>query len=493
MSLGGQPPAGLGSVRRQRHGAYRLRGLRRAVPVWEVGEEGHARFRTPRRPYPGALPTSAWILIAAVLLLGSTLLQRFVPAWRPARALPAVNLAILPATAADDVSPDRTLLEGMAQAVLDRLAHRKQEQQLPLRLVPVADVLEERLVATSEVRRRFGATHVLAVGWRRDGDPVRLGITLYDATSEDTIGAQPIEARDANLLGAAQRAADLTLDWLGFPPLSRANTETSHRQTANARAYRLYLQGLGELARYDPSLQASNAAAVLQAATAEDSGFAPAFAALSEAHWWMYQHTRDRTHIENALTSVLRAMERTTNRLAAAEYAAGLLRLGRGQASPAAESFQRALNLDPAYTRARTMLARAHEEAGPQVTLHPLPLFRRTAQRRGGVEGQPPGQGQRRPRNAQVLYPALRQQGRETRTGPAHCDPLRPEPRAPQYPVARSASRSGPSSSSGNTPNTKTTPLADPITRSSATPIRPAVPPETSELGATYACFNTRR
>lgn len=357
-------PGALRKIRWHRHGAYRLRGLKQTVSVWEAGEEGVARFRAPRRTPPGAVPWYAWLLLAGGLLGGGWLFERLVPERGPITRPPAVNLAVVPAADPADPAAERTLLDGIAQAALERLAQLKQEGQLPLRLVPVADALEERITGTTEARRRFGATHVLAARWFREGDLARLRVTLYDARSEDTLGSELIEARGSNLLGVAQIVADRTLAWLRLSPSAGLPSRAEPRRTINPQAYRLYLQGVGELARYDPSLQASNAVAVLAAATVEDPAFALAFAALGEAQWWQYERTRDRSHIEEALASTLRALELMTNGFAPAEYTLGLVRLGRGQAALAAEAFRRALALDPSYTRARTMLARAHEEAG---------------------------------------------------------------------------------------------------------------------------------
>lgn len=363
-----EPPEGLRKSRWHKHGAYRLRGLKQAVPVWEVGEDGLARFRTPRRHPPGAVPGYAWLLLLGGLLAGGWLLERRVPDRASAARLPTVTLALVPEVDPTDPAAERTLLDGIAQASLERLAQRKQEARLPLRLVPVADVLEERITGTTEARKRFGATHVLVARWFRDGALTRLSITLYDATHEDTLRSELLEARGSNLLGVAQIVADRTLAWLQFGPLRPLPGMAGRMRTVNPRAYRLYLQGVGELARYDPSLQASNAVAELTAATVEDPAFALAFAALGEAQWWLYERTQDRTQIEEALASTLRAMELATNVLAPAAYTLGLVRLGRGQAALAAEAFQRALAVDPAYTRARTMLARAHEEAGDYQT-----------------------------------------------------------------------------------------------------------------------------
>ncbi|MBE7501577.1 MAG: tetratricopeptide repeat protein [Verrucomicrobiales bacterium] len=364
-------PAGLAPVRWQRYGRYRLRGIARPVTLTEVGEQGLARWKPPRRTSPDPLRTAIGTGTALVLLAGMVwLLSRPHDSPRP----PTSTLALLAAGNPSDSAGDQTLLEGLVHVTLGRLAQLKQERALPLRLVPNTDLLAERVESVNEVRRRLGATHVLSLRWLQDLDRTRLSITLEDARTADTVGADILEVVDANLLSAGQRVAEQVVAWLKLaeapllPPM-RGSTETT-----NAEAYRLYLQGMGELARYDPSLQASNAVRVLEGAVNLDPAFAPAFAALGEAYWRLFERTQDRPYIEDAFNSAVRAIELSTNQLPAAHFTLGLVRLGRGQPGQAIASFRQALNLDPGYVRARTWLARAYEEAGDYATAEAIHL-----------------------------------------------------------------------------------------------------------------------
>ncbi|MCZ7637144.1 MAG: hypothetical protein M5U12_14560 [Verrucomicrobia bacterium] len=122
-----------------------------------------------------------------------------------------------------DSAGDQTLLEGLAQVTLGRLAQLKQERALPLRLVPNTDLLAERVESVNEARRRLGATHVLSLRWLQDLDRTRLSITLEDTRTADTVGADILEVVDANLLSAGQRVAEQVAAWLRLSdaPFSR--------------------------------------------------------------------------------------------------------------------------------------------------------------------------------------------------------------------------------------------------------------------------------
>jgi Tfp pilus assembly protein PilF len=133
--------------------------------------------------------------------------------------------------------------------------------------------------------------------------------------------------------------------------------------TKVATAYDAYLQGRGHLQRYQERESLERATSAFQEALQRDPTFALAYAGLGEAHWRLYELTKDRAYVDLARKACERALA-LNDLLAPVHVTVGLLHIGTGEAERATSDFQRALALDPASSEARRGLAQAYDNLG---------------------------------------------------------------------------------------------------------------------------------
>jgi tetratricopeptide (TPR) repeat protein len=120
------------------------------------------------------------------------------------------------------------------------------------------------------------------------------------------------------------------------------------------------------LQNYQDSENISRAIALFEEAIELDPEYTPAYAALGEASWRMYNETRGTDWVDKA---------RMNSRIAMASsrdhpdvfITVGMIQRGTGEYEAAIESYNRALNLDPLHYEAHIGLAEAYERIGKTI------------------------------------------------------------------------------------------------------------------------------
>ncbi len=146
---------------------------------------------------------------------------------------------------------------------------------------------------------------------------------------------------------------------VGVPPAANALADVR-----NATPHELYQLGLARLARYDQGDNIERAVAAFQRILLVNQESAPAYAGLSQAHWW---HYRDRNRDPVFLVQARAAAERAValdEHLADARVARGLVSFDQGDHDEAAVDFRAALALEPTHAWAHFGQARVFDSQG---------------------------------------------------------------------------------------------------------------------------------
>lgn len=140
--------------------------------------------------------------------------------------------------------------------------------------------------------------------------------------------------------------------------------EGGHRAAVRSLTpYESYLQGMGQLQRYDKPGNLDAAIRLFEATTKADPKFALGFAALGEAYWTKYRSDGDPQWVALASAACKRAAE-LNDRLPAVYVTLGRIHDGTGQHNLALQEFLRALELDHRDPDALLGLADAYSNAG---------------------------------------------------------------------------------------------------------------------------------
>jgi TolB-like protein len=283
------------------------------------------------------------------------------PAPTPASAVPG-SLAVLPFV---DRSPGRDfgfLGDGMAEDLISGLA------RIPgLRVVSRTSSFAFRAESLDvrEIGERLGVAFVLEGSVQVTGERLRMTVRLVDVADGYTTWSATLSRRVDDLFLLQEELAQSILEalrWRLSPgqvpaPAERAEDRLLQSSTRSVQAYSRYLRGR---ARWNERTPHALRRAILhfEAATAEDPGFARAWAGLADAHAILVDHglVDPAQGLALARDAASRALQLGAD-LAEAHTSAGLVHQLEWRWDAAEAALRRANSLDPTYSVARHRLA----------------------------------------------------------------------------------------------------------------------------------------
>ena len=316
------------------------------------------RRRVSRAAVAGALVSSAIALAVACPPVRETLRSKIL-----APSLPAVKeLAVLPFASIPESQAEQALAAGLGEVLTNRLGQVEQLQP-SLRVVSAQDVQKQEVLSAKEARDAFGATLALSATfrWGEDRDRVQVEINLLDTRTRAVLRTAKVDGSRQEAPELERRlvacAAGMLQPGAGRGPPPEPNPAPG--------AYALYLQGRGDLQRYDRLENLESALATFDEAVARDPNFALAWAGRAETFLRQYGLSRDPPFLTKARDAGLRALALDDDR-ASVQLTVGLVHVAAGEYASAVGRFQRALELEPGSDEAHRALASAYAAAGRQ-------------------------------------------------------------------------------------------------------------------------------
>lgn len=301
------------------------------------------------------------VLAGLGLLLSSRL--RHPQATRQAAGAPALPqtrvLAVLPFTSDD---PKLAALgRGLLDSVAARLSRLSEDRTLVV--IPARDLSEKGIATLADARKQFGANVGLTVELRQSQELVKVTYSLLDARSGQALGGDSVTLPASDVFAVEDNIAQGTIKALQLHLRSEDEAALRVHGTSQPAAYNYYLQARGYLLNFTSAENVENAILMIREALKLDPNFGMAKAALGEAYWRKYWHTKQPKWTQLAKQECEAAVK-LGNAGASGHTCLGLVNDGTGNYREAATEYQRAVDLEPTSEDAYIGLALANEHLG---------------------------------------------------------------------------------------------------------------------------------
>jgi len=151
--------------------------------------------------------------------------------------------------------------------------------------------LKDSPLTLTELARTLHASHLLEGSVQRDGNALRVHVSLVDGDTGFETWARGYHGSVEGLFALQEQIAAAVTRELGDALELRINAPAHRRTTPNKEAYALYLQGRALTARAIGDGVLAKAVELLEASLAIDPGFAACWTALAEAHVYTTVYT----------------------------------------------------------------------------------------------------------------------------------------------------------------------------------------------------------
>ena len=266
------------------------------------------------------------------------------------------SIAVLAFTNRSSDPEDAYFADGLADELLSILV---KVQELRVASRTSSFYFKDRNVAISEIASRLGVSTVLSGSVRREGERIRVTVTL-DETLDDTVLWSRSFDRDINNLLDVQTEIAESVATAIVPVLSPESREiVATPPTTSFFAYDLYLKAREILREPSSRYNVANAVELLDEAIAEDPAFAQAWAGKCTARLIEYQFSRKTEDFENAEAACFRALTLGNAGFEVHVALGNLYRLS-GQFEKSADELQEALKVVPNSAAAYVGLGMAY-------------------------------------------------------------------------------------------------------------------------------------
>ena len=314
---------------------------------------------TPKRKFQVGFTSVFAVFLIAAAIWGPRVVRRFRSAAGSVAsvALQKKSLAVLPFSASTD-DPKLTIFgKGLLEDVAAKLSQLSANHDLEI-VAPRA--LEDKKVATlAEAKKEFGVNLGLAVSLKQDGDLMRAAYSLTDSGTGKNLAGDSITAPVSDLFAIEDKLTSGVADALQISLRAEERQALGAHSTTLPEAFQFFVEGIGYLREGNKAESRTSAETVFKQALKLDPNYGPAEAGLGETYWSQYKETKQKRWISLAQQACAKAIE-LGNAGAEGHVCLGMLENGTGQYEKAAEQFQQAVQLDPAYDQAYYNLAEAY-------------------------------------------------------------------------------------------------------------------------------------
>ena len=317
-----------------------------------VRKTGAAAPETSRAIESTAAVGGRWVdylIIAALVLILTFVLLR--PSAVETRI--GTSIAVLPFTDLSAGQDSRYFGDGVAEAIMDKLA-RIAGIQLSARTSSFS--FRDGNIDARQVASQLGVSTLLEGSVRRSGNQLRISARLIDGSSGKQVWSNSYDGSLESAFELQDKISSAIADVMRVQ-LNSPNDLAADLATRNPEAFDQYLRGRSNLrdrtgARVDAAIEN------FEAALALDPAFGLAAAGLCRASWDRYENRREPELAAIAFERCDKTRERYPE-LAETRIALGSLQLGTGEAEDAEASFRKALELEPNNAEAHAGLGQA--------------------------------------------------------------------------------------------------------------------------------------
>jgi eukaryotic-like serine/threonine-protein kinase len=279
-----------------------------------------------------------------------------------APVLPQVRvLAVLPFEAAGQDPKLQAMGEGVTESIASRLGQLSSDEMLEV--IPPDKLAKLKVTSLADAAKQFGANVGLTLELQPNGDLIRVGYSITDARNGHTLGSDTVSVPASDAFTLEDDVIQGTVKALQLNLRSEEQVALRVHGTTRPEAYRYYLQARGYLLNFTSAENVDNAITMVREALKIDPNFGMAKAALGEAYWRKYWHTKQPKWTELAKQECDSAVQ-LGNAGAAGHSCLGLIADGTGKYKDAVTEYRRAMELEPSNEDAYIGLALAYEHDG---------------------------------------------------------------------------------------------------------------------------------
>ncbi len=298
------------------------------------------------------------ILLTALPITRSILIDLV----RFGHANPEKHLLVLPFTNISGERSQQALCDGLAETLTSKLSQLEQFHG-SLWVVPMSEVLRNKIGSPGEARKFFGANLAITGSLQLIKKAFRLTLNLVDANTLRQINSSIIDFGKDDIASLQDAAISNVLNMLNLELNKKSQNLVKAGGTKVANAYELYLKGRGYLQYYENGENLNKAVFLFTEATEKDSLYALAYAGLGEAFWRKYNAVKDIHFIQKASQASEKAFLLDSN-LTAVNITRGNVHFTAGKYKEAVRDFNRALNRDATNADAYRGLAKTYDKLG---------------------------------------------------------------------------------------------------------------------------------
>ncbi len=302
------------------------------------------------------------IIIAAVIGLSFLL-----PAgWQKIRDIAGWNtppdeqhLVILPLINIGENHSKEAFCEGLLETLTSNLTQMEKFRS-SLWVVPASEVIQNKVKSASEAYKRYGVNLVVTGSVQFSDNIIKLNLNLVDAKNLRQLNSSSIDVPVKEISSIDNRAIIKLLEMLHVEMQPKLKDLLDAGKTDVPEAYEYYVQGIGNLQRYESSENVEEAIRLFTLATKIDTGYALAYAGLGEAYWRDYQITKNSEFTKRSMAAAKKGFALDSS-LTAVNITLGMIYNGTGKYDLAIVHFRRALANEPSDAAAFRGLARAYQ------------------------------------------------------------------------------------------------------------------------------------
>jgi serine/threonine-protein kinase len=269
------------------------------------------------------------------------------------------HLIVLPFTNVGEERSLQAFCDGLAETMSSKLSQLEQFHG-SLWVVPVSEVRQSKITSPSEAHKYFGVNLAVTGSLQLIDQLFRLTLNLVDTRNLRQLNSSLIDVTAVEISNLQNASVIKLLEMLSLELNPEAKEVIGAGDTKIPEAYEYYLNGRGNLVRFEISENLDAAIEWFTKAINEDSSYALAFAGLGEAYWRKYLLLKDTRLVEKAVDYADKSFKLNPE-LAQVNITLGMIHAGTGHYEDAVEDFNRALNIDPTNADAYRGLAKAYE------------------------------------------------------------------------------------------------------------------------------------
>ena len=270
-------------------------------------------------------------------------------------------MLILPFNIIGGDSSKQAFCDGLAETLSSNLT-RMEQFQGSLWVVPSGDVIQNKIKTAAEAYKMYGANLVVTGSLQFLNDLLRLTINLVDAQNLRQLNSSIIDVKSKNIPTTQNRVVVKLLEMLHIEMEPQLKDILDAGKTSVPEAYEYYVQGKGNLQRYENPENVEEAINLFNLAVEKDTNYALAYAGLGEAYLRKYELTQQSEFINSAEKDANTAFKIDSS-LAPINVTLGMIYSATGKYKYAIEHFQQALLNNPTDASAFRGLAKAYESS----------------------------------------------------------------------------------------------------------------------------------